>query len=514
MISKMIPKNKASQSLRSYAKAIIDYISNPQNTDTKEKCILYGSKNMLNDSPNLQIDEMINAVLGTIGKNEASPLVHRVLSFHESDINTDKNKPDIIEKFMGNIPDIVEKFMFDLGYNDHQYVFGVHADTTNMHIHILSNRMDLLTGKKLQEGQGWWKNESRKACCRIEREYNLQTEANSKFIVCDKVEDFMITSNITGEVVKRTRPVIIRKPKSDKENLENKLRTGAIWEELRTGFKSKQRVMQEILSNFYTNIDIKMKFGDVYRELAKIGIECGIVKHGQSKHITFSLDGLHFEKASQVCPDFTVKNIEKLTGSGFRNPRPKLAEVATHFRKDIVKQPVEKKDSQWEKEAEKTVTKTQKIEIAESNVKIDYALIKEMHDQARLRFISKNIIKNKVVQEDVFIFESNLISEYKAKNNKNASKQIKKYKAKNSRFKSNLIKKIKVQATKSKKRLRSIVIYKHKNNLYKCKNRFESSVIKNYSTTKYSIKEILKEGNLYVRQTRSDEPTAKLYQGI
>lgn len=327
MIAKRIDRTDKGN-LKIYIKNLMEYISKPHNKYLIEKCVLYNNVNFCHDDVKSQIDELHDNVVSTVARYGNNPISHWVISFDK----TDNVKKD-------NVKDIVQIFLQDLGYSEHQYVYGVHADTNNFHIHIATNRVGLETDKLLREGKGWHKKESRKSCCRIEKKYGFLLHDNSKTFAIDDLETFTVKSEYTGEIITRERAIVLNKPKSEitKEILKN----GAYWYEMRTGLKSQQRVLQEILSTIYDKISTHNKFGDVYNLLAKKGVTTSVVMHGNRPYLTFSLDGINFEKASNVCANFTAENIAKLTGSTYRKPRASTLKTANRIRKLLLSQTVE-----------------------------------------------------------------------------------------------------------------------------------------------------------------------------
>lgn len=330
MISKKIQKTDKNQSLRSYVYSVINYVTNPDTTpdpetgivNKGEKCVAVATNCLYDSDVKSMVNEMVDSIKSIDADSGSQPIVHRIISFKKDERLTEKS-----------LIDIAHKFMKDLGYTEaHQYIISIHNDTDNLHMHIVSNRYNTLDNTLLEEGNGWDELESRRACVRLEKEYGLSVEPGSRFIATEQTEKVSHVNPFTGEVVERERACVeqVRKEKPGPD-----IRDRARWGEMKTGLKSKQRVLQEIFTELRPTLTDKMNFGLLYRALAEKGVQCEVVKHGKNSYLTYSIDGNSWEKPSDIHPDFSVKSLEIILKSTVRKPKDELTTIAIDVRKSL-----------------------------------------------------------------------------------------------------------------------------------------------------------------------------------
>ena len=87
-----------------------------------------------------------------------------------------------------------------------------------------------------------------------------------------------------------------------------------------------------ILDEVYNKIQNKWKWGNLYKALAEQGVFVEVRQHGNTKGLTFSLDGKNWRAASQFGARWTIKELSNAISGGFRNPREKIRNIAEKVR--------------------------------------------------------------------------------------------------------------------------------------------------------------------------------------
>lgn len=334
MVSKKIQKTDKGQSLRSYAYSVIEYVTNPDSApdpetgkvNKGEKCVAIETNCLYDNTVKGIVNEIVDSINERDAESGSQPIVHRVISLQKDERLSERQ-----------LFDACHDFMKDLGYTEaHQYAIAIHNDTDNLHVHIVSNRYNTLDGSLLEEGNGWDELESRRACVRLEKKLGLAPEPGSRFVATEKTETVPHTNPFTGEVTQRERFCIeqVRKEKPGPD-----IRDRARWGEMKTGLKSQQRVMQEIFGELRPQLSDKMNFGQFYKALAEKGVQAELVKHGSNSYLTYSLDGEHWEKPSEIHPDFSAKSLETILNSRVRKPREELTDIVKTARQSLEEQP-------------------------------------------------------------------------------------------------------------------------------------------------------------------------------
>ena len=212
MIAKKIPNPKKSGSKAGRAAGLLDYITAPGNQNGVEKCIHFAAVNFLTDTFNGQKMEMI--ALSQEATRSKDPIDHWILSFRVGE------KPTVDQA-----REAVDMFIDHCGLKDHLYVWGMHEDTGNMHIHIGVNRVHPETLKVTKINKGFDREAAQQAIAIIEHRQGWQKEAGARYDI-----------NAEG------RPVI-RVAAKEKSLAPS---TKAKDMELQTGEKSLQRIAQEV----------------------------------------------------------------------------------------------------------------------------------------------------------------------------------------------------------------------------------------------------------------------------
>lgn len=203
------PKKSASKAVR--ISRLTDYIREPARENAQEKCIYAGARGFITDEPRSQTVEMI--ALSQEAVRSKDTINHYVLSWQEGE----QPSPEQVEE-------AVSIFMDELGVIDHQAIYGLHADTDNIHLHITINRVHPETLKTLEINKGFDIEAAHKAIARIEHAQGWQREQNGRYQVLESGE-------LGREYIDPDKP---RQPDQTKIDMEN-----------RTGEKSAVRIAIE-----------------------------------------------------------------------------------------------------------------------------------------------------------------------------------------------------------------------------------------------------------------------------
>jgi len=343
LISKRIQKTTTAQTNESYAKALFAYMLNPEavpspDTETvghREKCVY---SEVLGFSRDGLSPEALAMEVGTLcrtvdGGDQLNLVSHWVMSW--------KAGPNELGPAQEEIIAACKDHRADLGYgDDHLSVLSIHFDKENVHVHRMDCRMSMADGKILQEGAGWWKLESQRANARIASKYGWDQALGALFQATGELETVTTRNKFTGEVSERQRAVVKPAPKgaSGGKDKQKPIRSRAWQQEQRTGLKSGQRLLREVLAELKPHIDPKMKWGDLHKMLAENGVESSLREHGQRQGLSYSL-GEHWEKAGDLDPAWSLESLEKLLGKPYRKPREKVHTLAEAVRKEFPMEP-------------------------------------------------------------------------------------------------------------------------------------------------------------------------------
>ena len=261
MIVKKIPNPKKSNHKVERVTKLIEYISNPSEEDESEKCVLYGWKNFIGDDPVSHILEM--SALANDCVRSKDPINHYVISWREGEHPTDEQ-----------VHEAAEMFIDGLGLKEHQYVYGLHTNTKNMHVHIVVNRVNPVTEKAVEINNGWDIEAAHAAIYEIEKKQGWKPSKNSLY------------SEKNGKK-ERTKP---KGKKGDKSKLG--LPAIVTQNEQRTGEQSALRQAQDLAPNIIEN---SKSWSELHRELATKGMQ--YKKQGSGALIYFNdqrqTQGLH-----------------------------------------------------------------------------------------------------------------------------------------------------------------------------------------------------------------------------
>lgn len=234
MIAKKVPNPKKSASKTARAAGLADYIREPERENGLEKCIHSEAENFLTLDPQAQIAEMV--ALSQESLRSKDPIDHWVLSWRSDEHPT-----------LQQAKKAVEIFIEHCGLHGHQYIWGLHDDTQNKHVHIAVNRVNPETLKVTEINKGFDREAAQQAIALIEHEQNWLPEKGSRYVIEN------------GKPTKRDQdPDKPRKPSSHAVDME-----------LQTGEKSAQRIGIEAAAPI---IKKASSWAEVHAKLAEQGI--------------------------------------------------------------------------------------------------------------------------------------------------------------------------------------------------------------------------------------------------
>lgn len=247
-----------------------------------------------NDAKMNDIKDYLKSISDAKMRNKST---FKNLQFHAtiSCKGTEKNKEELKE--------IGEKWMEKMGYGNQPYISVFHGNTKNNHIHLVSTRVDLETGKKIKDS-----NEGRKALNAINKICTLEKKRKdiiddkhlNRFLKSYKYDSFVSLKNFLNSKnykVYTDENKNIRTSKNEKEQTTDR---GEMVINNRISHEEKKR-LQALLYKSLKNSDKKLygkinksnkKLYDIKSELTKelkqkFGIEiCPVISKGNVKNYT------------------------------------------------------------------------------------------------------------------------------------------------------------------------------------------------------------------------------------
>ena len=168
MIGKKVanPDHSASKAVR--IEALASYIRAPETENATEKCIYAGGRGFLTDTAAAQTAEMI--ALAEDAVRSRDPINHYVFSWREGEAPTP-----------GQVEEAVDIVLDEMELADHQVLYALHADTDNVHLHVVVNRVDPDTGKVKKINKGFDIESVHRAVVRIEHAQGWTVEDNKRY---------------------------------------------------------------------------------------------------------------------------------------------------------------------------------------------------------------------------------------------------------------------------------------------------------------------------------------------
>lgn len=118
-------------------------------------------------------------------------------------------------------------FVQELGLAGHQYLFAVHGDTHNIHVHLAVNRYDPVSDRTVSVNKGFDREAGARAVARIVDHFGWEPEKNARYHVVDGEVEFTATG------------------RERRDGSNTALRVEAAAYETRTGHRSAQRIAME-----------------------------------------------------------------------------------------------------------------------------------------------------------------------------------------------------------------------------------------------------------------------------
>ncbi|MFT9027660.1 TraI/MobA(P) family conjugative relaxase [Acetobacter indonesiensis] len=198
MIIKKVKNPKKSTSKSERIRRLILYVASPEKTDTSEKCTYFGARGFLTNLLDSQVAEMI--ALATDSVRSADTVNHYVLSWKRGESPTTEQ-----------VNEAVTLLQKEMGLEQHQIVYGLHADTDNRHLHVVVNRVDPETLRCTEINRGFDIEAGHKAIALIEHRQGWSREKNGlyqvgpdeKLIRCDRHRDGAAPARGDGKKAER-----------------------------------------------------------------------------------------------------------------------------------------------------------------------------------------------------------------------------------------------------------------------------------------------------------------------
>lgn len=227
------PRRSASKAVR--IAALTNYIRAPETANANEKCVYAGARGFITDTPQSQTAEMIALAQDAVRSRD--PILHYVLSWREGEQPSHEQ-----------VEEAVSIFMDELGLNGHQVIYGLHADTDNLHLHLAINRVHPQTLKVVKPNRGFDIEAAHRAVARIEHVQGWQREQNGRYVVLENGE--------------------LGREHYDQESSKQPSQRARDFER-RTGEKSAERIAQEQAAEV---IKRAQSWTELHAGLAKIGM--------------------------------------------------------------------------------------------------------------------------------------------------------------------------------------------------------------------------------------------------
>lgn len=214
MIVKKVKNPRKSATKAARVRGLADYIAAPERAGSDEKCIHAGARGFLSSDLESQKAEMLALAQEAVRSKDT--INHYVISWREGEQPTPKQ-----------VEGAIDIFLHELGLKDHQAIYGLHADTDNLHLHLAVNRVHPETLKVIKPNKGFDIEAAHRAIARIEHAQGWQREQHGRYQVTEKGRELEL------DRVPRD-PDRLRQPASPKRDMEQ-----------RTGEKSAERIAIE-----------------------------------------------------------------------------------------------------------------------------------------------------------------------------------------------------------------------------------------------------------------------------
>ena len=280
MIAKKVPNPKKSRNKAERVHGLCDYITAPELSNGLEKCIATGAVNFLTDTHEGHKSEMIALAQESVRSRD--PVDHWVLSWRYNEYPTPAQAREAVEIFIKQS-----------GLEGHQYIWGMHDDTKNRHVHIAVNRVNPDTLKVTEVNKGFDREAGQQAVALIEHVQGWQKEANARYHIDQNGSLYMDSE--TGRPAKLI------------QSEERKPSTHAADMEAQTGEKSAQRIGIETAAPI---IKQAVNWKELHARLAEFGMKYERKGSGAVVHI-----GDVLVKASDISRAASLMALQKRLGA-------------------------------------------------------------------------------------------------------------------------------------------------------------------------------------------------------
>ena len=271
MIVKKMKRTSFKKSKAVMVSELVDYIFASHDDQGKEKLAYSGTLNFLTSTRAAQKNEMIALAEESI--QSKMPLTHWVLSWKDGEQPTSE-KVDFAVRY----------FLQLMEWKEHQAFYAVHKNTSNLHVHIVVNRVHPDTLKVHRPNRGFDIDRAHLAIAKLERIQGWASEENSTY------EPSLSGNFLT--LSKRDYPKLC--PVA--ESLENA-----------TGEKSAQRIARE---RGYSIIKDAASWRELHENLAEVGLR--FEKKGSGALVWVGDVAI---KASSVDRSFSMPKLVKRLGA-------------------------------------------------------------------------------------------------------------------------------------------------------------------------------------------------------
>ena len=209
MILKKFKRTNLTRTKRSMIGGMDDYVLSEKDEDGKDKCVWSTAMNFIAATRKGQRAEMISLAEKSV--RSRMPVSHWLLSWSENEIPTEQQ-----------LTEAVQMFLKGMGLEEHQTLVAVHANTQNVHAHILVNRVHPDTLKVIQPHNGFDIEAAHRIVAAIEKVQGWKPQKNARYRVDE------------NNMIVRNEPRKRQPPTSKAQDFENY-----------TGAKSAQRIAQK-----------------------------------------------------------------------------------------------------------------------------------------------------------------------------------------------------------------------------------------------------------------------------
>lgn len=271
MIGKKVPNPDKASSKCVRIKFLCNYILDPGRTNAGEKCIYAGARGFCCNDFQSRVGEMV--ALSSEAVKSPDTINHYVLSWREGEQPSSKD-----------IEQAVDLLLAELGLDQHQAMYGLHADTDNLHLHVAVNRVDPLTGKVTKPNKGFDIEAVHRAVARIEEIQGWSREANGRYNVAEDGQTVRSDTDQPRQPSQRARDA-----------------------EIRTGTKSAERIAIE---DAWPIMSTAKSWSELHSKLAAVGMR--YEKFGSGAVIWI---GDVSVKASAANPKASLSKLQKRLGA-------------------------------------------------------------------------------------------------------------------------------------------------------------------------------------------------------